>query len=81
LPDIIIHRRNAERKMVDTFMRIETVKVATGLSRSTIYEMMAADKFPKPVKPNDDRAVRWLGTEIAAWQRSRIDARDASVAS
>ncbi|MDB5617434.1 AlpA family phage regulatory protein [Tardiphaga sp.] len=66
--------------MVDTFMRIDAVKAATGLGRSTIYEMMDAGKFPKPVKPNDDRAVRWLGTEIAAWQRSRIDARDAAVA-
>jgi prophage regulatory protein len=66
--------------MVDTFLRIPDVLVAAGVSRSTLYEMMEAGKFPRPVKPNDDRAVRWLATEVVDWQRKRIEARDAAVA-
>jgi prophage regulatory protein len=66
--------------MVDEFLKVHSVLVAAGVSRSTLYEMMEAGKFPRPVKPNDDRAVRWLATEVADWQRKRIEARDAAVA-
>jgi prophage regulatory protein len=66
--------------MVDSFLRIPDVLVAAGVSRSTLYEMMEAGKFPKPVKPNDDRAVRWLASEVADWQKARIAARDNAVA-
>ena len=65
--------------MVDTFMRLDAVKAATGLGRSTIYEMMDLGTFPKSVKLNegsDARAVAWVASEIAKWQRSRIEARE-----
>jgi prophage regulatory protein len=62
--------------MVDNFLRIPDVLAASGVSRSTLYEMMDAGKFPKPVSPTDDRAVRWLASEVADWQRQRIEARD-----
>jgi prophage regulatory protein len=65
---------------VDTFLRVPDVLAAAGVSRSTLYEMMESGKFPKPVKPNDDRAVRWLASEIADWQKARIAARDNAVA-
>jgi prophage regulatory protein len=65
---------------VDTFLRVPDVLTAVGVSRSTLYEMMESGKFPKPVKPNDDRAVRWLASEVAAWQREKIAARDNAVA-
>jgi prophage regulatory protein len=65
---------------VDTFLRVPDVLAAAGVSRSTLYEMMESGKFPKPVKPNDDRAVRWLASEIADWQKARIAARDNPVA-
>jgi prophage regulatory protein len=65
---------------VDTFLRVPDVLAAAGVSRSTLYEMMDSGKFPKPVKPNDDRAVRWLASEIADWQKARIAARDNAVA-
>jgi prophage regulatory protein len=66
-------------RQVDTFLRLEDVKRATGLSRSTIYELISADppRFPKPVKILDGgKAVAWLSSEIAEWQRQRIAARD-----
>ncbi|QIG92287.1 AlpA family phage regulatory protein [Bradyrhizobium sp. 6(2017)] len=63
---------------VDTFLRLEAVKQATGLGRSSIYMLMGEAKFPKPVKLNDDggKAVAWLASEIAEWQRQRVAARD-----
>jgi len=38
----------------------------TGLSRSTIYAYIKAEKFPKPLKVGD-RAVAWLCEEIEDW--------------
>ena len=65
---------------VDTLLRVPDVLAAAGVSRSTLYEMMESGKFPKPVKPNDDRAVRWVASEVLAWQKARIAARDNAVA-
>jgi prophage regulatory protein len=66
---------------VDTFLRTPEVLAAGGFSRSTLYELMEAGKFPKPVKPDDDsRMVRWLASEVAEWQKARITERDNSVA-
>jgi prophage regulatory protein len=66
--------------MVDTFLRVDIVLDAAGVNKSTLYKMIRDGKFPKPVKPNDDRAVRWLASEIADWQKARIAARDAVAA-
>jgi prophage regulatory protein len=56
-------------------LRRSEVERATGLSRSTLYDKMAAGQFPKPV-PLCGRAVGWLETEIQDWQRARIAERD-----
>jgi predicted DNA-binding transcriptional regulator AlpA len=39
-------------------------------------------RFPRPVKPGGEnaKAVAWLASEIAAWQREKIAARDNAVA-
>lgn len=59
--------------MVQNILRREDVERATGLPRSTIYEKMAKGEFPKSIKIGA-RSVGWLESEIAAWQKSRIDA-------
>lgn len=41
------------------FLRMKAVTKMTGLGRSTIYRLVAQDKFPSPVKLAD-RAVAWL---------------------
>lgn len=64
--------------MPDNFLRREAVEKATGLSRSSIYDLMKCGRFPTPVKINGGRAVAWLESEIVAWQESRIAERDAS---
>ncbi|MFM9860607.1 AlpA family transcriptional regulator [Pseudoxanthobacter sp. M-2] len=56
-------------------LRLPEVKRATGLGRSSIYAHIAEGRFPKPV-PLSGRAVGWLESEIAAWQASRVAARD-----
>jgi predicted DNA-binding transcriptional regulator AlpA len=70
--------------VVDTFLRLEAVKQATGLGRSTIYDLMAVNppRFPRPVKPGGEnaKAVAWLASEVAAWQRKKIAERDSAAA-
>jgi prophage regulatory protein len=61
--------------MVNYVLRRVDVERATGLPRSTIYELMARGTFPRPIRLGA-RAVGWLETEIAAWQRARVAERD-----
>jgi prophage regulatory protein len=64
------------------FLRMAGVITATGLGRATIYELIAAQKFPKPVKilGEGSKAVGWLESEIVEWQEARIAERDKAVA-
>ena len=50
--------------------RLPGVMAATGLSRSTIYAMMSAGSFPRPIKLGE-RAVGWLSKDLDAWLDSR----------
>ena len=59
--------------MEKTFIRRKALEAKLGLSCSTIYAMMAADKFPRPIKIGR-RAVGWRNTDIQAWVRSKVDA-------
>jgi predicted DNA-binding transcriptional regulator AlpA len=74
------HGLVAQGPPVDTFLRLEAVKQASGLGRSTIYDLMAEDppRFPRPVKPGGEnaKAVAWLASEIAEWQRRKVAERD-----
>lgn len=56
--------------MAEKILRRPDVQDRTGLSRSTIYAMMATGTFPKPI-PLGIRAVGWAESEIAAWLESR----------
>ncbi len=51
-------------------MRRPVVQQVTGLSRSTIYAMMAEGTFPRPVRLGR-RAVGWRTDDISAWLESR----------
>jgi prophage regulatory protein len=57
------------------FLRRHDVEARTGLSRSSIYDRIAAGEFPKPV-PLGGRSVGWLEAEITEWQKARIAERD-----
>ena len=45
-------------------IRIHEVRARVGLSNSTIYRWVAADRFPKPIK---------LGGHLIAWNEDVID--------
>lgn len=63
--------------MRETILRRPEVQARTGLGRSTIYAMMAAGTFPKPIKLGA-KAVGWPESEIAAWLEGRKAERDAA---
>lgn len=52
------------------FFRLPTVLLVTGLGRSTIYRLIADQKFPCPVRLGP-RAVAWRRCDIEAWSDAR----------
>jgi prophage regulatory protein len=66
-----------DTKQTQRFLRRPEVRKTTGLSTSTLYDLMSEGKFPRPVRIGGN-AVAWVSTEIEAWQQERIAARDAS---
>nr|WP_149866390.1 AlpA family phage regulatory protein [Tropicimonas marinistellae] len=50
--------------------RRTAIEEITGLSRSTIYAMMARDEFPRPVRIGR-RAVGWREIDMRTWLESR----------
>lgn len=50
-------------------MRLSTVMRMTGLSRSTIYRLMAARRFPLPVRVGP-RAVAWRLNDLERWSEA-----------
>lgn len=51
-------------------VRLPAVMRMTGLGRSTIYRMVAAHKFPSPVRLGA-RAVAWRQSDLDQWTESR----------
>jgi len=56
--------------MLEKHLRLPAVIEATGLSRSTIYELMLSGEFPQPVKLSK-RAVAWPEGCIREWLSCR----------
>jgi prophage regulatory protein len=56
-------------------LRRPDVEAMTGLRRSSIYEMMQENTFPKPVQLNK-RMVGWVESEIEDWLEEKIADRD-----
>jgi prophage regulatory protein len=48
------------------FLRLAGVRHRVPYSRSTIYQLIAQGKFPKPYSIGE-RAVAWLEEDIDAW--------------
>ncbi|ARA79522.1 helix-turn-helix transcriptional regulator [Pseudomonas ficuserectae] len=65
-----------------TLIRMREVEGIVGMKRSTIYKLMQQPSscFPQPVKLSNSTArgapVAWVLSEVQAWARSRIAARD-----
>lgn len=76
---------DAERPHFDpasTLIRMPEVVAMVGLARPTIYKLMGQNGsgFPLPVKLNESTArgapVAWVLSEVQAWVKSRMDARE-----
>ena len=52
------------------FARMSTVVRLTGLGRSTIYRLIAEEKFPSQVRIGA-RAVGWRWTDLEQWSAAR----------
>ena len=56
--------------MAQKHLRRRAVEEITGLSRSTIYDMMGKGLFPRPVKLTN-KAVGWPESSVSDWLNSR----------
>ena len=56
--------------MVEKHYRRTELEGLTGLSRSTIYAMMADGKFPRPIRLSA-KAVAWPESKISEWLENR----------
>lgn len=53
-------------------IKLQTVLERCAVSRATLYRMIAAGTFPRPVSLTGGRAVAWLQHDIEAWISSRV---------
>lgn len=60
-------------------IRMKEVIQKTGLSKSSIYDLIARNQLPKPVRlsPAGGRSVAFVESEIDTWIAERIAARHA----
>jgi prophage regulatory protein len=56
--------------MADNILRRTQVEERIGLSRSTLYSMIAEGTFPKPIRIGK-RAVGWTESSLTAWVASK----------
>jgi prophage regulatory protein len=62
--------------MIDRLMRITEVAMVTGISRSTIYRLIANNEFPLPVSISS-RRVGWRESAVKAWIEMRTESTTA----
>jgi len=60
----------------ERLMRRREVQRMTGLSRSSLYRLIASKEFPPPIKLSE-KCVAWLESEVSEWIASRICTREA----
>lgn len=60
--------------MAERHLRRRAVEGLTGLSRSTIYDLMKKGDFPRPVKLTG-KAVAWPESAVSDWLTSRRTAQ------
>src|SRR5262245_27081456 len=60
----------------ESILRWRQVSAQTGLSRTSIWRLVRAGRFPRPVQITGPSTVGWVGSEVAAWVESRVRQRD-----
>jgi len=61
----------------ERFIRLPEVMHLCGLSRSTIYDLISREAFPKQISLGA-KNVAWAQSEITAWMAERIADRNRS---
>jgi prophage regulatory protein len=56
---------------LDRFMPKAEVMHLTGLSETTLWREVKAERFPAPIQLSPNR-VGWLETSLRAWMQERI---------
>ena len=65
--------------MNDRFLRISEVIFVTGLSKATLYRLMAKGQFPKQIKISSG-AVGWRESEVMDWlDQKTAESRDGPI--
>lgn len=64
----------APAEVVLRFLPVKEVVRRTSLSRATVYRLVQAGTFPKPVTLTGARTA-WVETEITTWMQSRLASR------
>jgi prophage regulatory protein len=62
--------QSATVEPIQRLLRLPAVLLATGLTRSTVYRMIAEHTFPAPVKLAK-RAVAWRHEDVRQWTSAR----------
>lgn len=56
-------------------IRLRDLPDFVGLRRTAIEGLIAAGKFPKPIRLSE-RSMAWVENDLIAWQQARIAERD-----
>lgn len=57
--------------MAIEILKLPAVIQRTGLSRTTIYALIAQGRFPKQINISE-RSVGWVASEIEQWLEDRV---------
>ncbi len=68
--------KEIQQPTMDKIYRKKQVLAITGISNTTLYEMIARKTFPAPISLGSPRSVGWLDSELRQWQDERIKERD-----
>lgn len=61
--------QSAQSQTADYLLPRKIVEKLSGLSRASIYRLIKAGKFPRPVSIGTG-SVRWKQSDIIAWQQT-----------
>ena len=59
-------KRKFQRFTPEQLLRLPEVEAIVGLKKSKLYELIASDRFPRPVKLGT-RSVRWKASSVYGW--------------
>jgi prophage regulatory protein len=57
-------------QVADALLRLPTVQAITGLSKTTIYTLVARRDFPQPIR-RGSRCTRWRSADVTAWLQAQ----------